>query len=404
MHRTSKNSVYKQVKRLEGASVRTVSYDEEKTEFTIDFLKEEACRLFFPQGNSKMGKLENFKIEMGNFSQEPIHDFVDTKGNSCSYLEYMRDRGLYPSKCYIYLMTTAHKDKNTASSTQFSSDSGDRFSSIADIESQQLITESVQNNKTSENKDVNNDPVQNDNTMYGVVLGGVDVSPSKNQINIQYEGLTESSYSEVTLRCLSNSLQQYYWDKALFDPLIQEDGLENFCPLERGFTVTAIRKGDNCYIERVFTPCKSSEESCSQFFFPCQDNKLDDIIAHHPTEIWGYDDNRLILGVVTKFFDNPDVQYIWYNNGNIVKEGSNLCCIHINEDGIYKVQVKVEGKEQMSNQIKVVQLKKEVDTMAPQAEEQKNAEEPECRAVAKTPIGGVHIHTFMLRPTDFSSN
>ena len=375
LHRTSVNSVYKQVKRLEGASVRTVSYDEEKTEFTIDFLKDEACRLFFPQGNSKMGKLEDFKIEIGNFSQEPIHEFVDTKGNSCSYLEYLRDRGLYPSKSYIYLMTTARKDKNTASSTQFSSDSEDRFSSLADIASEELIAESVQNSKTSKNKDVNNDSVQNDYAMYGVVLDGVDVSQSKNQINIQYEGLTESSYSEVTLRCLSNSLQQCYWDKALFDPLIQEEGFENFCPLERGFTVTSIRKGDNCYIERVFTSCESSEESCSQFFFPCQDNKLDDLIVHHPTEIWGYDDNRLILGVVTKFFDNPDVLYIWYKNGNILKEGSNLCCIHINEDGVYNVQVKVNGKEQMSKQIKVVQLKNVADTLAPQAEELKNAEE-----------------------------
>ena len=200
---------------------------------------------------------------------------------------------------------------------------------------------------------------------------------SKNQIDIQHEGLTQSSYSEVTLRCLSNSLQQCYWDKARFDPLIQEEGLENFCPLERGFTVTSIRKGDNCYIGIVFTPCESSEESCSSSFFSYQDNKLDDIIVHHPTEIWGYDDNRLILGVVTKFFDNPDVQYIWYKNGNIVKEGSNLCCIHVNEDGVYEKRVKVNGKKPMSKQIKVVQLKNVVDTMAPEAEEQKIAEEPE---------------------------
>ena len=89
MHQTSVNSVYKQVKKLEGASVRTVSYDEEKTEFTIDFLKDEACRLFFPHGNSKMGRLEDFKIEIGNFSQGPIHEFVDTKSNSYSYLEYI---------------------------------------------------------------------------------------------------------------------------------------------------------------------------------------------------------------------------------------------------------------------------------------------------------------------------
>ena len=36
-------------------------------------------------------------------------------------------------------MTTARKDKNTASTTQFSSDSEDRFSSIDDIASRKLL-------------------------------------------------------------------------------------------------------------------------------------------------------------------------------------------------------------------------------------------------------------------------
>ena len=47
LHRTSSNNAYKQLKRLEGASVRTVPYDEGETDFTLDFLKNEACRLFF---------------------------------------------------------------------------------------------------------------------------------------------------------------------------------------------------------------------------------------------------------------------------------------------------------------------------------------------------------------------
>ena len=57
-----------------------------------------------------MGNLNDFVVEIGNFSQEPIKDFVDTKGNPCSYLEYLRDRG--PSKSYIYLMTTSRDDSD----------------------------------------------------------------------------------------------------------------------------------------------------------------------------------------------------------------------------------------------------------------------------------------------------
>ena len=83
------------------------------------------------------------------------------------------------------------------------------------------------------------------------------------------------------------------------------------------------------------------------------------------------------MGVVTRCFDNPDVQYIWYNNGNIVKEGYNLCFIHIYEDGVYTVQVKVDGEKQISKPIKVEHLEK-VDFKPPPAEEHGNAEDPDA--------------------------
>lgn len=392
LHRTSSDNAYKQLKRLEGASVRTVPYDEEETDFTLDFLKNEACRLFFPEGKSKLGKLEDFEIEIGNFSQEPIHTFVDTKGNPCSYLEYLRDRGLYPSKSYIYLMTTVRGDKNMGTHDNINSklklskqhtDIDDENESVADATNSQHFERHFQNRESNEaefceiqNPVEKTDPVKKEGNIYGVVIDGIDVTPSKNQIGIEYEELTESSYSEVTIRSLANSLEQCYWDKSLSDPFITDEGFDNFSPLEHGFTVTAIHKADTCYLERVFSPvCESSEESTSQFFYPCRDMSSDDIIIHHPLEIWGYDKNKLILGVVISLMDNPEVEYVWYNGDNIVRQGRNLCCIPINEPGIYKVAVKVDGKAEISKPIKVELLKNLED---PPNEERKKYTEPEA--------------------------
>ncbi|CAB3988726.1 dual specificity kinase shkC-like [Paramuricea clavata] len=381
LHRTSSDNAYKQLKRLEGASVRTVPYDEEETYFTLDFLKNEACRLFFP---------EDFEIEIGSFSQEPILAFVDTRGNPCSYLEYLRDRGLYPSKSYIYLMTTARGDKNTGTRDNISSepkatkqhtDMDDENESEADATNSKHVARRLQNSESNEAECEIKDPVKKDDlvkdgNIYGVCIDGIDVTPSKNQITIEYEELTEFSYSEVTIRSLANSLEQCYWDKSLSDPFIRNEGFDNFCPLEHGFTVTAIHKADTCYLERVFSPsCESFEESTSRFFYPCRDNSSNDIIIHHPLEIWGYDENRLMLGVVTSFMDNPEVEYVWYNGGDIARQGHNLCCIPVNEPGIYKVEVRVDGKAEMSKPIKVELLKNLED---PPTDEKKKNAEPEA--------------------------
>ena len=197
-----------------------------------------------------------------------------------------------------------------------------------------------------------------DLNVLGVVLDGVDPTPFKHKIAIQYERLTDSSYSEVTIRSLSNSLEQCFWDRSLSDPSIQDEGLDNFCPVDHGFTITEIRKGETCYLKRVFTPpCDSSEESSCRFFFPCYDNSSEDLIIHHPSEIWGYDENRLVLGVVTQFYEDPDVEYTWYNNGSIVNQGHHLCCIPIVECGTYTVEVRVGTKVEVSRAVKVELLK-----------------------------------------------
>ena len=334
------------MKRLDGASVRTVPYVEEETEFSVEFVKKEACRLFFPQGKSKMGNLEDFNIEIGNFSQEPINSFLDTEGKPCTYLEYLRDRGLYPSKSYIYLMTTLRQEKNASASDSSESEEKE----IEERHSDDMPSEHCSNDSRkpdagnqNTNTDSKNDPVK-----YCVVLEeDVDVSPLNNSIAIEYENITESHCSEVIIRSLSSCIHDAYLDKTLSDPFIQDEGLENFFPLEHGFTITSIHKGETCYLERVFS--KISEDSEEKFFFPSWNDGSEEVIIHHPPEIWGYDEEKLILGVVTQFYNYPGVVYTWYNDGNIIKQGNNFSCITVDEPGVYRVEVKVgHEKAQLS--------------------------------------------------------
>ena len=51
-------------------------------------------------------------VELGNFAQEKIAEFKNTDGEKCTFKEYLKDRGLFASQFYVYLMTTLTEDEN----------------------------------------------------------------------------------------------------------------------------------------------------------------------------------------------------------------------------------------------------------------------------------------------------
>ena len=110
LHRPSKDSRFTQVRMKDGGSTRNLVYnDSESDSITIDFLTKQASHLFFPKGKSKFGMLEDMIVELGNFEE-----FKDTDGGKCTFKEYLKDRGLFASKFYVYLMTTAIEEESTA--------------------------------------------------------------------------------------------------------------------------------------------------------------------------------------------------------------------------------------------------------------------------------------------------
>lgn len=100
----------------DGGGVRDYTYTDDD-EISVDFLKADAKKLFFPEGMSKLGAAGEMHFDLGNFAQERITEFTDVDGNTCTFQEYLRSRGLFASRCFVYLMsTTTEEDKEKASS------------------------------------------------------------------------------------------------------------------------------------------------------------------------------------------------------------------------------------------------------------------------------------------------
>ena len=66
----------------------------------------EARKLFFPESVSKYGAIGDMQLDLGNYAQETISVFRDPDSEKCTFQEYLRSRGLFSSKCHVYLMST----------------------------------------------------------------------------------------------------------------------------------------------------------------------------------------------------------------------------------------------------------------------------------------------------------
>ena len=82
-----------------------------------------------------------------------------------------------------------------------------------------------------------------------------------------------------------------------------------------------------------------------------QEHQTSKVILHQPSEVWGYDDYKLLLCVVTSCHDN--CYFTWYLDQEIIKEGHHLCCLPVGASGTYKVKVQGKGEEEMSESVPV---------------------------------------------------
>ncbi len=362
----------------DGGGVRELTCPEDQ-DITVDYLKIKASQMFFAEGVSKYGDLSEMSLELGNFAQNSISAFKDTMGEECTFQEYLKSHGLFASKSPIYLMSTSKEEKDsskakvTSSSlikVTISSDGDELGSGIKDVfmgcSTSGLAGEFESLQMTSApNPDMSFD--QSTKTpqapLFGLALHEDEdtLCTSKNadahRLMINYETYTESSYSaEVVLRTVTFSRKDCYDVKCVSEPLLQDIDIEEFDPLEHGFTVANISKGQKCFLDIHVEPpdaqCRLPPgDIFGQTSPQLEAAKTDRLIIYSPSEVWGYDANCLILGVVASCHTAVSALYVWYRNGLPYKQGNKLCCLAIKEPGLSTVEVQFEEKIDVSEPV-----------------------------------------------------
>ena len=132
-----------------------------------------------------------------------------------------------------------------------------------------------------------------------------------------------------------------------------DDPDQPFDPLMNGFSVGEISKGNGkrCFVRRsTNTPDDSVQADSTMYEFPLstEATSADELlILHQPSEVWGYEEGKLILGVVSPNHNNDAVLYEWFRDGECVYSGG--CILVVEQPGYYHCRVKVNlsigGKE-----------------------------------------------------------
>ena len=189
---------------------------------------------------------------------------------------------------------------------------------------------------------------------------------NEHRLMIHYEMYTESSYSEVVLTSTSFSRKDCYDIKCVSEPLLQDMEVDEFDPLENGFSVVHISKGQKCFLDVHVSLDESSNslpsaEMLAQASLQVEDAKSNRLILHPPSEVWGYDSNYLILGAVTSCHTAASAIYVWYRNGVPYKQGNKLCCVAVSEPGVYTVEVQYGEERDVSEPVYIRAFSDEIN-------------------------------------------
>ncbi|XP_022807184.1 cyclin-dependent kinase 1-like [Stylophora pistillata] len=127
----------------------------------------------------------------------------------------------------------------------------------------------------------------------------------------------------------------------------------DFDPLDFGFNVVDISKGEKYFLQRSDEP--TSEEGF-KVVFPNADAQSSSLILHPPSEVWGYDDKQLILGVVSSCHMSSNAWYVWYRDGIQIKAGNKHCCPPVSSPGSYHIAVHCGEEKTTSEPVLVCDL------------------------------------------------
>ena len=302
---------------------------------SLEMMLQVALELYFPVGNSsRHGNIKDFEHELRDYqfqkieSKKTLGDWYEQTG--FNFLRF----NLYSTSKMENLPHVDHSASN------------DSVIQPTDVES--LISDSSVepirlNLLEDETKEVD---IQQEMYPYPLERGKTDKVGQVEMLtvvhfqdmddavpmDITYMKFKESSYSEVIMRCLYYSKKMCYETTLIDDPEIQPD---TFNPLEHGYEIHSIEKNGKVFMKFNQSSPKNLEGIIRPMYtFPRARNRQD-VILHHPDEIWGITDSGIELGIITQ--QNPrDINFIWTKGNEIIKSGMGVSVITVEEAGEYQ--------------------------------------------------------------------
>jgi len=297
------------------------------------------------------------EIYLGDFAGRQLKTFEGGQDELPCFGNYLKFNGLHLSRCTFYLMTKRKISSLDDLVTNMQSDSEQSLRS--DNSEPNITTSKPQSTVVPLDRDVSLPIIDLDEylsrksgTNSKLKLLPVDLHGlvRENQIiNVQYFRETLSAYTDEISLLKCNSITQCR-DFSSFDTPLDEENL--YMPCQNGFQVSEIEIEGNRFLETRFDNDAGVLKRCCRY--PSSKDREHGMIIHDPCEIWGYDEDNLMLGIVVGYTEN--VQYEWYKDNTPIASGASLNLIVIKDPGLYTCQVTYADIKQMSKPIHVLSV------------------------------------------------
>lgn len=279
---------------------------------------------------------------LGDYAGKKLTNFdIQGDDNQC-FGKYLQAHGLHLSRCTFYLMT---QDRIT-SSIDISSDISDP--KISDKKTLGRINkDSKQDSKVEE---LNLASLSVQRHLVPTDFSGVVCEIQA--INIQYARENTSNYDSENSLIKCHSILECQ-NISSFTEQVDDD--EDYNPCLHGFFISRIRIGQKCFLDCKFERSNHNGilEKSVQFPSSIKTDNMEGIILHEPMEIWAYDGDKCVLGVVPNAAEH--VEYQWFRDDIPVKNGE--CSMYIvNEAGTYTCLVSYADLQQRSKPIQIISI------------------------------------------------
>ncbi len=357
-----------------GGGVRKLNV---KCDMNAIALMENGKDLFFKDGKSSMGGVEEFIFCLKDFQRNIVEDHI-TIGDMYDttklqmlrfYLESKRIEKKLPDlptrkrkaacatavseSCSSSPPPTAiklqHPSIHTSSSQPQSSSSSSSLEECSDkarLTSDAVLTSSqhqaMSSNSSSRMFNLPTHVLHSDQSMCSGQ--NVNVTECKKALKLKFFRETESSYSEVTTRLNCYSIEECMtlltgdsdWRDSEMGGHDQADDCN---PLRYGYKLAELECEGHTVLQTKWTENGMIVTFPSSTMF----THCESMIMYGPEQVFGFDGKYFILGAVCVLHGQTCVEYAWSRNGTVFERGQDLALIVVSPPGEYRVSINTQA-------------------------------------------------------------